>query len=738
MQLNPLAVIVFGSATVLFFLGWSGLRRRNARGATAFCVLMLACAVYSFGYAFELTVTTLPAMMFWLRVEYLGVPFIPALYVVFAIQHVGADKWLTRPVYGFLFLIPLVTFLLFQTNAYHHLYYRTSWINDSGPLPLHSFTPGSLYWVQMVYISACFFFANTLFLRMRLRVPEPYRKQADVMLVSSVVPWAANIVYLAGYSPWGIDLHPLAFTFSGIGFAWGVFRHRLLDLVPVARATVFEGMRDGVIVLDNRGRIADMNPVAARFLGATEEAIGQPASEVPALGLEHTERILAGTEGRLEFMRGSPECPLWLEMDISTLKDRRGLESGRLIVMRDITERKHAETERLEMERRLLHAQKLESLGLLAGGIAHDFNNLLMVILGNLELARMSIPARSPAHSNITDAAAGAHRAAELSRQMLAYSGKGIFLKDALDLNELVRDMGSLLKVSISKSASLELRLAPELPLVMADSGQMQQIVMNVIINAAEALGEEGGAITVTTAAREYDEKELLRSYLEEKPPAGRFVSLEISDGGCGMDEETRRLLFDPFFSTKSVGRGLGLSAVLGIVRGHDGAIMVDSAPGRGTKVTLLFRVHEEKPVHPEPRAPAVFPSMEGDPALSSGTVLVVDDEDMVREVCEAILRHFGFKVLTAAGGEEALDVFRANRGEIRCVILDLTMPMMDGPTVFGHILAVQPEMPVILASGYSLAEVSRRYGDRGFAGFIQKPYSTQHLYDELRKVLAN
>lgn len=738
MQLNPLVVIAFLSATVLLLLAVSGWHRRSSRGAKAFAALMLACCIYSFGYAFELTSATLPAMLFWIKVEYLGIPFIPALYIIFSMQYVGRDSWLSKPVYGLLFVIPVVTLLLCYTNEFHHLYYRENSVNNDGPFPLLAIVPGVWYWVHMAYISASFITANVLFLTMRLRVPEPYRKQASVMLASSLAPWVANIVYLLGYSPRDIDLHPFAFTFSGIGFTWGLFRHRLLDLVPIARATVFEGMRDGVMVLDNRYRVLDMNPVAARFLGVTEKAIGQPAADVLELESGQATVILEGTEGRIELMRGTTEHPLWLEMDVSPLLDRRGLAGGRLIVMREITERKNAEAERLEMERRLLHAQRLESLGLLAGGIAHDFNNLLMVILGNLELARMSIPARSPALSNINDAASGARRAAELSRQMLAYSGQGIFLKDALDLNGLVRDMVSLLKVSISKSASLDLRLAEDLPLIMADDGQMQQIIMNVIINASEALGEQGGGITVTTSVRECDEKALMQSYLEDKPPPGRFVALEISDCGCGMDEETRRRLFDPFFSTKFVGRGLGMSAVLGIVRGHDGAIMVESAPGVGTKVTILFSASEEMPVQPEPMEQEDIPPMEECPALSSGTVLVVDDEDMVRDVCEAILRQFGFEVLTASGGEEALDVFHAYKGEIGCVILDLTMPMMDGPAVLARMLAIRPDSRVILASGYSLPEVSRRYGDRGFAGFIQKPYSTQRLYHELRKVLAN
>src|SRR3990170_4789992 len=255
--------------------------------------------------------------------------------------------------------------------------------------------------------------------------------------------------------------------------------------------------------------------------------------------------------------------------------------------------RKKAEQESLELERRLLHAQKLESLGVLAGGIAHDFNNLLMAILGNLDLALRKLSPLSPAGTNIQNALQAVHRGADLTRQMLAYSGKGQFVVKNIDLSELVEENAHLFRTSMAKTAALNLRLNRDLPLVEADPGQITQVIMNLITNASEAVGEKAGVIALSTGIQECDEAYLSRSRLEERPPAGRFVYLEVSDTGSGMDEETQQKLFDPFFTTKFTGRGLGMSAVLGIMRGHKGAILVDSVVGKGTTIRVLFPVSE-------------------------------------------------------------------------------------------------------------------------------------------------
>ena len=396
----------------------------------------------------------------------------------------------------------------------------------------------------------------------------------------------------------------------------------------------------------------------------------------------------------------------------------------------DLTDRKRAEQERLELERRLLHAQKLESLGILAGGIAHDFNNLLMAVLGNLDLALRKVSPVSPARANIEQSAQAARRATDLTRQMLAYSGKGRFIVRAMDLSELVEENAHLFRSGVARTATLDVRLGRPLPSIEADAGQVQQVIMNLITNASDSIGDSSGRIIITTGVQECDSQCLKRSRIEDVPPAGRFVFLEVSDTGCGMDEQTQQRLFDPFFTTKAPGRGLGMSAILGIVRGHGGAIFVESGPGRGTSIRILFPALEN--IRAESGA-AADTRVAGVP-LASGTVLVVDDEEIVRMVCKEMVEAMGLSVLTAVDGRDAVDVFTRHADSISHVILDLSMPNMDGMAAFTELVRIKPGVKVVMSSGYDEQESLQRMSGRGIAGFIQKPYSLTNLREALEK----
>jgi signal transduction histidine kinase/ActR/RegA family two-component response regulator len=394
-------------------------------------------------------------------------------------------------------------------------------------------------------------------------------------------------------------------------------------------------------------------------------------------------------------------------------------------------ERKRTEAERLELERRLLHAQKLESLGVLAGGIAHDFNNLLMAIQGNLELTLLALPKAISARPRIEQAIQTTRRAADLTRQMLAYSGKGRFVVSRMDLSDLVWDNADLFRTAIARTVTLNLSMSSQPCIIEADPGQVQQVIMNLITNAFEAIGEKPGVITLATGVMECEESYLSRSLLEEKPPAGRFVYVEVSDTGCGMDEETRQRLFDPFFTTKFTGRGLGMSAVLGIMRGHRGAILMDSAVAQGTNIRVLFPACEAISVEP-----AEVSDMPLSEPLTAGMVLVVDDEEAVRSLCMDLVRQLGFRAIGAGDGEEALQLFAEHADELTCVLLDLTMPRMDGLSAFREMKRLRPEVPVILCSGYSEHNATQQFAGEGLAGFIQKPYSLEELHLNLTYAL--
>ncbi|HCE68334.1 MAG: hypothetical protein A2X82_00815 [Geobacteraceae bacterium GWC2_55_20] len=398
-----------------------------------------------------------------------------------------------------------------------------------------------------------------------------------------------------------------------------------------------------------------------------------------------------------------------------------------LAIHRDISEMKIAEVERDRLERQLLHTQKLESLGVLAGGIAHDFNNILTSIIGNADLALMRINRESPAVENLRRIEQAASQAADLAKQMLAYSGKGRFVVENLDMNRLLEEMLHMLEVSISKKALLRFNLTRDLPSVEADATQMRQIIMNLVINASEAIGDKSGVIAVTTGCMDCDSSYLKNVWLDENLSDGLYVYLEIADSGCGMDKETMAKLFDPFFTTKFTGRGLGMAAVLGIVRGHRGAIKVYSEPGRGSSFKILLPA-SDRPIELFNGA-AVRDDWRG-----SGTVLLVDDEETVRGIGGEMLRELGFEAVTANDGRQALEIFR-ERSDIAFVILDLTMPHMDGEQCFRELRRLKPDVKVIMSSGYNEQEVTRKFVGKGLAGFIQKPYKLSVLKEAIIKV---
>jgi len=397
----------------------------------------------------------------------------------------------------------------------------------------------------------------------------------------------------------------------------------------------------------------------------------------------------------------------------------------------DVTDSKRAEHRRRELQVQVQRARKLESLGVLAGGIAHDFNNLLAVMVGNADLAASELLEQSPAWSNLQEIKKAGLRATHLTNQMLAYSGRGRFIIKPVDLNELVRGMRHLLEASIPGWIALRYDLADDLPEIRADGSHMQQAIMNLVANATEAIGDDTGAITIRTGAMEADRSYLSRTHLADRCAEGRYVFLEVVDTGHGMDADTQARLFEPFFSTRFAGRGLGLSATLGIVRSHNGTIMVNSRVGEGTTVQLLFPCNPEKapPLEAEIGRP-----VEG--WTGQGVILVVDDEQGLRILARKMLESVGLTVLTADGGREAVEVFAANADRISAVLLDMTMPEMSGRETFDRLLRIRPDVPVLLCSGYAEEDASRQFGDEPLAGFLHKPFGMEEMISKIRRVL--
>jgi PAS domain S-box-containing protein len=446
--------------------------------------------------------------------------------------------------------------------------------------------------------------------------------------------------------------------------------------------------------------------------------------------------ILHENEVRLEYRWKTADGSYrWILDNALALPSEEGQPRQVIGIFMDITDRKNAEEEKLLMERQMLQSQKLESLGMLAGGIAHDFNNLLMAIIGNLDIALLDGSSSSEMNSLLLAARQAAHRATGLTKQLLTYSGGGNFTAEPIDLNALIAETARLFKANISKNASLCMHLDPAPLIIEADPSQVLQIVMNLIVNASEAISDRPGVITLATRTRHYDNRALAQSCLEKKLPAGKYVALEVSDTGCGIDGNAMRQLFDPFFTTKFVGRGLGLPAVMGIVGSHGGAILVESEPGAGSTFTILF---PPCACSLESVARAADNDAGAQASPLSGTILLVEDEEPVRTACAGLLKTLGFTVVEAASGEEAIEMMKTIAGTISCAIVDVTMPGMDGIATISAMRRIRPDLKIILTSGYLQRRVEHRLAREDAVCFIQKPYQLSELRTLLEQVLRS
>lgn len=502
--------------------------------------------------------------------------------------------------------------------------------------------------------------------------------------------------------------------------------------------TIIQHMPVLMVAFDHQGNIAAWNEECERVTGyAAGELVGDPdALEKLYPNVEHRREVITewrwpqgdyrGREWELTCKDKTVRTVSW--PNISMRFPVAGWSSW--VIGIDITAAKRAQVEREQMHGKLLQTQKLESLGVLAGGIAHDFNNLLTGILGNAGLALLRLDATDPARELVQRVIGASERAAELTRQMLAYAGKASFEIRPVSLSEHILETTQHLTATISKKVAFDLHLGDGLPAVEVDPAQIQQLAMNLIINAAESCGDGPGAVTVRTRLAEVQPGEQdAQWFTGEALSPGPYVCLEVEDTGCGMDEETVARIFDPFFTTKFTGRGLGLSTVLGIVRTHRGGLYVKSAPGQGSTFKVLLPVSQKPPSQSaEEKQPARL--------SGKGLILVVDDEVFVLEVARRILQGFGYDVLTAENGRNAVELFRQRSEEIDLVLLDKTMPDLDGEETFRALKAIRPDLVAILTSGYQQTEVTTPFLSGELAGFVQKPYLPQTLACEVKNAL--
>jgi PAS domain S-box-containing protein len=496
-------------------------------------------------------------------------------------------------------------------------------------------------------------------------------------------------------------------------------------------AVIVESSEDAIISKNLDGIILTWNAGAEQIYGYTvAEAIGQPiAILLPKDRRTEEKDILARLSSGervkpFETTRIRKDGKtIYVSLMISPVRGDDGTILGASHVARDITERR-------QFEEQLRQAQRLESLGVLAGGIAHDFNNLLTGILGNASIASEILPPGNAAHPMLREIMAASQRLSDLTRQILAYSGKGTFALGPVNISDLVREISALIQASIPKDVHIRLQLDDQLPVVNADASQIQQVIMNLIVNGAEAIPSgEVGTVTVTTSFQMVDEQYIRTVFSPDDLQPGPYVCLEVHDTGQGMNEETVPRIFDPFFTTKVKGRGLGLAAVLGIVRTHKGGIKVYSQPGQGSTFKMLLPASAD--------AAMARPRPLNQELRGTGTILVIDDEELVRRVAKTALELYGYTVVLAENGEQGVALYRQRADEIRAILLDLLMPQMGGEETYRRLRLIRPDVRVILSSGYSDAEAMAKFAGKDLAGFIKKPYTAAQLAQIVQQCLG-
>lgn len=503
---------------------------------------------------------------------------------------------------------------------------------------------------------------------------------------------------------------------------------KALERIQERLRSVLEATADAIVAADTTGRVSFANQRFATLWdpSGTEdppERLSHADPRVMAL-LEVTEEPLPGLLGSEREILDDIELEdgRTFERFGAPLR-REGWVSGRIWALRDLTERRR-------LEEQVQQTRRLESLGLLAGGIAHDFNNLLVAIMGNADLAESALDPQHAAYDHVEEVLRASQRAADLCQQMLAYAGKGRSTVEPVDLNEVVQEMTDLMKVSLPPTAELALRLTPDLPAVNGDVVQLRQVVLNLLTNAADAVGSRRGWIEIATFRSEADPVRDQDAVVDARSGGGPWVGVRVADTGRGMDEDTRQRIFEPFFSTKARGRGLGLAAVLGIVRGHGGALTLRTTEGRGSELQVVM-----------PALPTYLRAADSESGVDlddrsavQGRVLVVDDEDTVREVAQTMLEVIGLEVVLARDGLEAVELLEQDPAAIDLVLMDLTMPRMGGAEASEVMREMRSDLPIILSTGY--LDAAGEVADRADLPVLKKPYRRDQLYRRVRALL--
>lgn len=738
-------------------------RHRADVGAAQYALVALCQASWIFGFIFELTSPTLAAKIFWDNFQFIGALLWIICFLAFTLAYTG--RRVARPalLYG-LASLPMVTTILLAFTDHLHGFVRSHIRLIPGDVfsaLLYDFTP--LVWIISLYGYSIYLACLVILVARYLRAQSLYRAQVGLILVGNLIPILGTVLTLTvlDNAP-DRDISPLTFAVGNLLVTWGLLHYRLFDVVPIARDLVLESLEDAVIILDAHDRVVDINPAARSVLDRRNGGIiGQPIADVFSAWPDLLQRDAHVEHEHTEIAVEVADELRLIELRIQPLHDRRGRSIGHVVIARDITEQKQAQdeirkhrdhleelvqartveltaanvqlrqeiAERAQLEAQFRQAQKMEAVGRLAGGVAHDFNNFLTAIMGYTEFLLQASDTHPTAHYDLQQIMKVAQQATLVTRQLLTFSRKQVLQPEIVNPNTVIADMLPLLQRFSGENIDIALRLRPDVAQVKVDPGQLQQVLMNLVLNARDAI-PESGHIIIATENVELDEQYAAQK-IDVRP--GYYVRLAVHDTGIGIAPHIRHHLFEPFFTTKDRGKGtgLGLALIHGIVTQSGGTIDIDSEPGQGTTFNIYL---PQVDLAAEASAPVIAPS---EVQLGVETILLVEDEAQVRSFAQRVLHQSGYTMLLASHGEEALQIGQAYEGGIDLLVTDVVLPMgMNGRDVAARLTHMRPMLRVLYISGYTDNVIAPQGEVDPDVNFLQKPFTRLTFLRKIRTVL--
>jgi PAS domain S-box-containing protein len=842
---HPYTISLFAASAISLALAGSAWKTRTTINTRSFTVLMLAVGLWAAMHIFELAAPTLSGKVFWADMQFFCIVLVPPALLSFVSRYTRRDHVISTSRMMLILSVPLLIVALVWTNGFHGWVFSRVEIVHQPPFKLldRHFGPG--FWIHTAYCYSIMMVATIMLVRSMVNAPIRYKGQVISLLVGVSVPWIGNIMYIFNIPPFSdFDITPVVFTVSGLAFGWGVFRYRLLDIVPIAYDLMINSMQDAMFVFDRHQRVLDLNPTAVKLIGQKGKSMAALTADLLIPGWSDMVARLGQGSLRQQVCLRSNQQERYYDLVGTPLKQADQL-FGYLAVLRDITEYRntqlaladseqqfkslsenapivictmdprgfftyvnpewqtvlgharewvvnrhfsefvlpyhldaytrafskvrddrevlsgfpikllHADGSRRffsvsaspnldsvgkvdnvicllkdqtgerELQAQLLQSQKMEAIGTLAGGIAHDFNNLLMGIQANISLVRMETGQGKPCLERLDTVERQIQTGASLTRQLLGYARKGKYRPTLLCLNQLIRETLAAFGRT-RKQISLDLDLCQDLPRVKADRGQMELVLLNLLVNASDAM-PNGGALTIKTGKSEFSEAK--RQTLALSP--GDYVHLQVTDTGNGMDEKTQQRIFEPFFTTKEMGRGtgLGLASVYGVVKNHKGAITVSSKVDVGTTFNLYFPAAVEV---------CLAPADKQDLKTGNGRILFVDDEPEVLKAGAELMENLGYRVTGADNGFDAIRHLSEAPDSFDLAVVDMIMPGMGGRELYGHIRRISPNTRILFSTGFSDDSCCPEMAPHLPGDIIRKPYTVEALSQKISLMMLD